>query len=421
MITRIEALNYRCLRHVAQDLGPFHILVGPNASGKSSFLDVPGLMRDLVRDGRQDIGDVISSRAPNYQDLVWQHKGERFELAIEAAIPESLREHLTGGQTTCRYDLGIGSASPNGELGVYKEHLTLMPPPSQQEREEAQQQPSLGVVEIIPGGEASRHLAVICREQRGSRDETVFRTEVPPDKPPAFDLLTFSLSSRTCALANLPLDQNLFPVATWFGQFLVDRVRSVALASKAMREPSPPNARRAFMPDGSSVPWLVDQLAPRDYEQWLAHLRTELPNLAGIRSVERPEDRHRYLKLKYEGGLEVPSWVVSDGTLEMLALTLLPYLPDKEATYLVEEPENCIHPTAIEAVVESLASVCDGQVLLATHSPVVLGLADLEQVLCFSRTEADGTRITPGTHHRVLRNWRGEVGLDVLFASGVLG
>ncbi len=35
MITLIEALNYRCLHHVHQDLGPFHVLVGPIASGKT--------------------------------------------------------------------------------------------------------------------------------------------------------------------------------------------------------------------------------------------------------------------------------------------------------------------------------------------------------------------------------------------------
>jgi len=40
MITRSEALNFRRLRYVRQDLGPFHVVVGPNAIGKTTFLDV---------------------------------------------------------------------------------------------------------------------------------------------------------------------------------------------------------------------------------------------------------------------------------------------------------------------------------------------------------------------------------------------
>ena len=62
MISRVEALGYRCLRYVRQDLGQFHVLVGPNASGKSTFLDVLGFMSDLVFSGPSD---AVSRRAPD--------------------------------------------------------------------------------------------------------------------------------------------------------------------------------------------------------------------------------------------------------------------------------------------------------------------------------------------------------------------
>ena len=41
MITKIEAVNFRCLRNISQALGNFHVLTGPNGSGKSTFLSVP--------------------------------------------------------------------------------------------------------------------------------------------------------------------------------------------------------------------------------------------------------------------------------------------------------------------------------------------------------------------------------------------
>lgn len=37
MITLVEALNYRCLRCVRRPLKPFHVLVGANAFGKTTF------------------------------------------------------------------------------------------------------------------------------------------------------------------------------------------------------------------------------------------------------------------------------------------------------------------------------------------------------------------------------------------------
>ena len=48
MIRLVEALNYRCLRFVNQNLNDFHVLVGPNASGKTTFLDVISFLGDLV-------------------------------------------------------------------------------------------------------------------------------------------------------------------------------------------------------------------------------------------------------------------------------------------------------------------------------------------------------------------------------------
>jgi energy-coupling factor transporter ATP-binding protein EcfA2 len=38
MLVRAEIKNFKCLRDVSVDLGPFNVLIGPNDSGKSSFL-----------------------------------------------------------------------------------------------------------------------------------------------------------------------------------------------------------------------------------------------------------------------------------------------------------------------------------------------------------------------------------------------
>lgn len=145
-----------------------------------------------------------------------------------------------------------------------------------------------------------------------------------------------------------------------------------------------------------------------------------LPDLASISTRERDEDRHRYLVIKYTTGLEAPSWLVSDGTLRLLALTLLAYVPELTGTYLVEEPENGIHPRAVETVFQSLSSVYAAQVLLATHSPVVLSLANLDQVLCFARTRDGETDVVRGRLHPRLRDWKGEADLGTLLAAGVL-
>jgi predicted ATPase len=191
-----------------------------------------------------------------------------------------------------------------------------------------------------------------------------------------------------------------------------------------MRRPSLPGRSRGYLPDGSNLPHVVHRLEtedPKRLSEWVNHIREALPDLESISTREREEDRGRYLLLRYRTGLEAPSWLISDGTLRLLALTLLAYAHDVSGVYLVEEPENGIHPRAVETVVQSLSSVYGAQVLLATHSPVIVSQVRPEDVLCFARTAEGATDIVSGREHPRLREWKGAVDLGTLLASGVLG
>ncbi len=213
------------------------------------------------------------------------------------------------------------------------------------------------------------------------------------------------------------------PSATWPETLPLLDVMKVALDNALLRSPSPPGALKYGTYDGSSCALLVEQLrsvSPDAFASWLEHVQTAVPDIAGIRVVDRPEDRHRYLMIQYSGGVEVPQWMVSDGTLRLLALTLLAYLPGRHGVYLIEEPEIGLHPTAIETVMQSLSSVYEGQVLLTSHSPTVLSLPRSDQLLCFQKTE-NGTAIVPGDQHPLLQEWKSGVNLADLFAAGVLG
>ncbi len=229
---------------------------------------------------------------------------------------------------------------------------------------------------------------------------------------------------KRSALGSLFEDTTKFPASLWFKQLLMEGVQPFVLNSLALRKPSPPSLRKGFRPDGSNLPWIIAELskkAPESFQRWLEHVRTALPDIETIVTVEREEDKHCYLKIQYHNGCLIPSWLVSDGTLRLLALTIPAYLTDIEGVYLIEEPENGVHPAAVKTITDSLQSVYGAQVLLATHSPIVLGELSPSNILCFAKTEEGATDIVRGDEHPKLREWRGTPGLETLFASGVLG
>jgi predicted ATPase len=236
----------------------------------------------------------------------------------------------------------------------------------------------------------------------------------------------FRLGPAKSALANLPEDEQKFPVATWAKRVLMEGLHRLMLNADKMRMPSPAGSPADFLPDGSNLPWVVHALDVQPgglqaKKNWINHLATTLDDLEDVESCEKPEDRSRYIQLKYRSGLVAPSWLLSDGTLRMLALTLLAYAPNPPKIVLIEEPENGIHPKAIETVMQSLSSVYEAQVLCATHSPVALSGLKAHQVLCFGKDDEGAVDIVRGSEHPRLREWKSALNLGELFAIGVLG
>lgn len=421
MITRIEAKNFRCLRYVSQPLENFHVLVGPNASGKTTFLDVIGFLGRMVADGLEA---AVNERTSNFVDLLWQRSGQAFELALETVVPQTARQLLAKPFVTLRYEIRIGLDPETKEMGILDEKAWVQqtePTPIAPVRREL-----FPTEPIIPNTLLTSHekqwQKVLSKTYRGNDNFYLEVRETDGGKgwfPP------LRLGPKKSALANLPEDESTFPIATWFKRTLMEGVQQIALNSMQLRKPSPPNRGTGFSPDGSNLPWVVwnlEQSANRErFAEWVDHVRTALPDLESIETVERPEDRHRYLMLHYHGGLKVPSWMASDGTLRLLALTIPAYIPDFKGICLIEEPENGIHPQAVETVFQSLSSVYDAQVLLATHSPVILSVAEADKVLCFKKTDSGATDIVRGSEHPALKDWRGAINLGDLFAAGVLG
>ena len=423
MIRRVQALNFRCLRYVDLRLDRFHVLIGPNASGKSTLFDAIAFLGDLVSDGLEG---AVGRRTANSQDLVWSRPGRDigFELAIEVDVPEELRDRLPSERDfkVFRYEISIRDDGEGSRIS--SERALLMPPstgsgPSPQ-RSLIPNPPSAPATILLGRGRAGMR-SVVSKSDQGTDS---YHVETASKAGKGW-VTTIAFGPRRSTLANLPESPEKFPVATYVKRMLAAGVRRVFLDSEAMRRPSPPEyGASGFADDGSNLPWVVKRLReqhPSEYKQWLEHVQTVLNNLVDIRVVVRPEDRHAYLTLGYDTKVEVPSWMASDGTMRLLALTLLAYLPDNNEIYLLEEPENGIHPLALEAVLDSLWSAYDAQVLSTTHSPALLRLVEASDVLCFDKDQDGATDIVRGTEHPFLESWQGSVDKNVLFARGVIG
>ncbi|MBI4816471.1 MAG: AAA family ATPase [Deltaproteobacteria bacterium] len=102
------------------------------------------------------------------------------------------------------------------------------------------------------------------------------------------------------------------------------------------------------------------------------------------------------LRAELTDGTQVNADQMSHGLLYYLAFRALQFVSSTKV-FLIEEPENGLHPARIRAVVailRALASTAGNQVILTTHSPLVINELQPEEVsLCVRRTTAEGTRV----------------------------
>ena len=423
IISRIQVLNYGCLRYVDVPLDRFHVLIGPNASGKSTLMDAIKFVSDVVRDG---VDAACQARAANFADLVWERpdapEQQRFEIALEFELPEDVRNLLPAeqGYRVFRYQMGVGIDLERARVSLLEERGSLQGDSPRQTRQLAffpsPHNPPLTIMQ----GRGRGRRTVFGKSKTGRsrfNDETVEASGSVNWNP------GLNLGANRSAMSILPDYDEKFPASTRAMAYLRDKVVNLSLNSERMRQASPPGVGADLRPDGSNVPWVVDAMlerAPEQAKDWMRHVQGALQSFQSVKVIDRPDDRHKYLMLQYSNGLEVPSWKVSDGTLRLLALTMLAYMPQPSGLYMIEEPENGIHPGALEDVFNSLSSVYDAQVMLATHSPEFVLIADVKNLLCFGKTANGVVDIVPGPSHPRLREWQYETDLGTFYASGIL-
>jgi predicted ATPase len=147
---------------------------------------------------------------------------------------------------------------------------------------------------------------------------------------------------------------------------------------------------------GLGLPAVYDAILSRDvatYMKLSARLTELFPSVKNV-SLINPNQQTKSLGVMLHDGTFVSAAGVSDGLLRWLAFAAVPYLATA-ALVLVEEPENGLHPAGIRDVMTLLREISTrAQVVIATHSPIVVDELEPSEVTVLRRDRGEATKAT---------------------------
>jgi len=369
MITRVRVQNFKCLEDVEATLCPLSVFIGPNDTGKTSFLEALWSCA---------VAQHTPARGPEKTWVRENESGERAERA-EMHIDCEVSKAWRSLDKSDKHKLGqaLGHV-PGTDSVVFRAELTAL---------------------HVHGKEylTVSRLGTIGDPGSGQR------YYLGPYRPIDAEEPVFSLGAVKSLLDALWRDLDTLTMYRF-------EPRSLARTTLVGQE-----APKALAYDGYGLPSVLADLVSvhRDrfemiesrmakFVPWIK--RINLPDVSleheetftekgRERTISMPRPG-KAIEFLARGGRTVPIELASQGTVFLLGILTAAYGLSDSRILLLEEPENGMHPRRVREVVELLKKLVaeEGpdrrQIVLTTHSPYLLDAFEPEQVTIFNRDES---------------------------------
>ncbi len=412
-IRKIQIINFKSFDHLEVELKNFNTLIGANASGKSNFVKIFEFLRDIENHGLENAislqGGLEYLRNMNLeasQDLSFKivsdenfgmlgHKAENGYIGVQIY------------ETTYKFSLAFkgekGYAISQDDMNLKCRFVKL-----EEHQQRIKEKETLGEGEIILQRKNGK-----LKFQLNKPDHV----EIEEDHlfPPFFKEQKFP--SDTLLIETpfyfVPIPERVFGE---IGIFDFD--------PKLPKKATPITGKAELEEDGSNLSIVLKSVIDdRERKRKLSNLLTDILPFISDLDIEKFADKSLLFKLRESFCQReyLPASLISDGSINLIALLIALYF-EKKAITIIEEPERNIHPYLISRVVDMMKDASQNkQILVTTHNTEIVKHAGLDNILLVSRDKNGFSKIsTPETNEEVQTFLKNEIGIDELYVQGLL-
>jgi predicted ATPase len=367
-LSQLRVRGYRALERFDARFEPLTVIIGANASGKSSLFDLLALISFAA------VNPLPPELDPRSVGKSLFHLGRPEAIELELHVARGTARPL-------RYDVKL--SGPVGNPQVISEQLTSL--------------------HIEPDGRKSD--ASTFLEFKGGKGivQNVWhlRSGSQP-KPWTLPPNEFALR-RALDPTLITLNELREYIASWKFYAGFDVGMAAAIRRPVFIEPNP-----VLKEDGSNLSAVLFHLMTEHQEQWgelETHLRSAIPAFQSLQ-VKSRGGPGTVMAVWREAGLkgELTLADLSDGTLKFLCWATLCLSPRKPPLICIDEPELGLHPRVLPVLAGLLRQASsDTQLLVTTHSPYFLSQFSLEELAVMKKEEGRAVFARPASNEALRR------------------
>ena len=358
MITSLRLKDFKNFADETLRVGPFTVIVGANASGKSNIRDALRFLHGIGRG--YTLSENIGGKYGSGGQVEWAPiRGGATEIARFEQSGLRLIVTMTVGREKAAYGIDVGpDPDSSNEFRIRREALRVgqeivytthpvAPDPVRQQSEESQ--------------------LLLRMAKSGSQRKYGARISVSPDKP---------------ALTQISERRNAIRAHKERAEFVKDtlaRMRFFDLSPDRMRQPAFPG-QTVLGDGGENLPTVLQEICsdPKRKAAISEWLRALTP--MDVAELEFPRDPITglvQLVVREANGNAVSAYSASDGTLRFLAMLTALLGKHEKLLYVFEEIDNGIHPLRVQLLLDLIEKRTENsklQVITTTHSPDLLSM-----------------------------------------------
>lgn len=402
MIRAIYIDNYKSYRDFHLTLKPLSVLLGPNAAGKSNFLDALQLLSQLTSSKVLKDAFAIPYRGKPIESFAFPLQGVEgimkedivsFRMTVDVELSPSLIARVNKEIGDMRRGATDDKEEPKREWVIenllrYSIEVEFMPKQGYLRiRDE-----SLAALRKDMKGIKESRGAFLCKTDDGRKLSLRLEGQAHP---------TFFDVAMDHTILSLPLYPPHYPHITAFKREL-EGWRFFYFEPRVQMRLAAPTVKEAHHigPMGEDLASFIhgikiDPTKSGKFQSLNRALRSLIPTISSIDTQVDPKTGEIELTI-VENGRPISSRLMSEGTLRLLGLLTIAGDNDNATVVCFEEPENGVNPRKIKEIAEFLQRTAtdDIQVIATTHSPVLPDQIPSSS-LFFCRRKENATEIVP--------------------------